>query len=436
MKEASAAPAKRIRWGWVVFVLLVLALIVLMVVHLLRSKPAKQGTPAQVVTVSAAQLGDMPETLDALGTVTPYATVTVLPQLSGYLTQVAYREGQDVQKGQLIAQIDPRQYQITKQSAQAQLAKDQATLDQACSDLARYAQLNEQKSIAAQTYTDQQFAVQQAEAAVKADRATIAQADLDLDYCRITSPVTGRVGLRLVDVGNYVTASSTTGIAVITQMSPTSVEFSIPQNALGNVLQRFNAQGGKLPVTAYASDTGPTGKPIATGELYAINNQMATSTGTVTLRANFENADERLFPNEFVNVKLLVDTLHDAVLVPAPAVQSGAPGNYVYLVNAAGNTVSVHKVTIGPSDGKKTVILTGLAQGDKVVTDGMDRLSDGARIRGVPPRAASGAAAGGAGDASGAAGTAAGASGAHAHHGAHAHGAASGASAGQAAAAS
>lgn len=202
------------------------------------------------------------------------------------------------------------------------------------------------------------------------------------------------------------------------------------------MLQRFNAQGGKLPVTAYASDTGPTGKPIATGELYAINNQMATSTGTVTLRANFENADERLFPNEFVNVKLLVDTLHDAVLVPAPAVQSGAPGNYVYLVNAAGNTVSVHKVTIGPSDGKKTVILTGLAQGDKVVTDGMDRLSDGARIRGVPPRAASGAAAGGAGDASGAAGTAAGASGAHAHHGAHAHGAASGASAGQAAAAS
>ena len=195
----------------------------------------------------------MPETLSELGTVTPVATVTVLPQLSGYLTAVGYREGQDVQKGQFLAQIDPRQYEISKQQAEAQLAKDKASLAQARADLARFTQLNERKSIAEQTYVDQKFLVQQDEAAVKADEANIAQFDLDLAYCRITAPVSGRVGLRLVDPGNYVTASSQPGIVVITTMKPTTVQFTVPQNALGNVLQRFNS-GARLPVSAYSSD--------------------------------------------------------------------------------------------------------------------------------------------------------------------------------------
>ncbi|MBV8628733.1 MAG: efflux RND transporter periplasmic adaptor subunit, partial [Paraburkholderia sp.] len=295
------------------------------------------------------------------------------------------------QKGQFLAQIDQRQYEISKRQAEAQLAKDKASLAQARSDLARFTQLNERKSIAEQTYVDQQFLVQQDEAAVKSDEANIAQFDLDLAYCHITAPVSGRVGLRLVDPGNYVTASSQPGIVVITQMKPTTVEFTVPQNQLSNVLQRFNS-GDELPVTAYSSDNT---RKLATGTLYALNNQMATATGTVTLRATFPNDDEALFPSEFVNVKLLVDTMQNAVLVPTPAVQNGAPGDYVYLVNAD-NTVSVRKVTLGPGDGQHTVITAGLVAGNVVVTDGMDRLSDGAKIKPstARPAAASGAAAG------------------------------------------
>jgi multidrug efflux system membrane fusion protein len=344
--------------------------------HVMHRKAPRVRHSAQAVTVAPATRGDMPETLSALGTVTPIATVTVLPMLSGYLTDVAYQEGQDVAKGQLLAQIDSRQYEIDKQQAEAQLAKDSASLAQAQSDLARYRQLSEQKSIAQQTYFDQQFLVQQDEAAVKLDKASIAQYALDLIYCHIQSPIDGRVGLRLVDRGNYVTASSSTGVAVITQMKPTTVEFTVPQDAFGGVSRRLHA-GVKLPVTVYGSDDN---KEIATGTLYAVSNQVATSTGTVMVRAMFTNDDETLYPNEFVNVKLLVDVLQNTVLVPTAAVQNGAPGDYVYLVNAD-ETVSVQKVTTGPSDGKNTAILAGLAQGDRVVTDGMDRLSDGANIR-------------------------------------------------------
>ncbi|WP_084688403.1 efflux RND transporter periplasmic adaptor subunit [Paraburkholderia oxyphila] len=374
--KAPDAPPPRKRRGRWILALIVLALIALVVVHVLRGKKPVRAAAPQVVTVAPATLGAMPVTLDALGTVTPVATVTVLPQLSGYLTEVGYREGQDVVKGQFLAQIDPRQYEISKEQAEAQLAKDRASLAQARADLERYAQLHAKQSIAEQTYTDQQFLVAQDEAAVKSDIANIKQFELDLIYCRITAPVSGRVGLRLVDPGNYVTASSSTGIAVITQMKPTTVQFTVPQNSLSDVLQRVNA-GAQLPITVYSSDNT---KELATGTLYAISNQMATATGTVTLRASVPNDDEALFPNEFVNVKLLVDTMDNAVLVPTPAVQSGAPGDYVYLVNAD-NTVSVHKVTLGPSDGQHTVIVAGLAAGQRVVTDGLDRLNDGAKIQ-------------------------------------------------------
>ncbi|NPT37549.1 efflux RND transporter periplasmic adaptor subunit [Paraburkholderia xenovorans] len=387
MSEAPSTPVKRPRRGRIVLAVVVLALIALVAFHLLRSKAPKPGVAPQVVTVSTATTGSMPETLSELGTVTPVATVTVLPQLSGYLTAVGYREGQDVQKGQFLAQIDPRQFEISKRQAEAQLAKDKAALAQARADLARFTQLNERKSIAEQTYADQQFLVQQNEAAVKADEANVAQFELDLIYCHITAPVSGRVGLRLVDPGNYVTASSQPGIAVITTMKPTTVEFTVPQTALDKVLRRTNS-GAQLPVTVFSSDNS---RQLATGTLYAINNQMATATGTVTLRATFANEDEALFPNEFVNVRLLVDTLQNAVLVPTPAVQSGAPGDYVYLVNAD-DTVSVRKVTLGPGDGQHTVIASGLAAGNVVVTDGMDRLSDGVKIKASAARPASGSA--------------------------------------------
>jgi len=367
------------RWivGAVVAIVVVFALI-----HLFeRKKPIRAAAP-QAVKVAQAALGDMPETLTELGTVSPVATVTVLPQLSGYLTEVGYREGESVKKGQFLAQIDPRQYEIDLQQSQAALLKDQSTLDQARSDLARYSDLRAQKAIAEQTVTDQEYTVKQDAAQVKSDEANIAQYKLDLIYCHITAPVAGRVGLRLVDPGNYVTASSSTGIVVITTIKPTTVEFTIAQNDVAKVVERFNS-GAKLNVSAYTSDNN---RPIATGTLYAISNQMASSTGTVTLRAEFANDDEALFPNEFVNVTMLVDTLRQAVLVPTPAVLSGAPGDYVYLVNAD-DTVAVRKVTLGPSDGTNTAILSGLAAGDTVVVDGTDRLSGGAKISIAAPPA-------------------------------------------------
>jgi membrane fusion protein, multidrug efflux system len=383
--QAVQAPRKhRMKW---ILAAVAAVLIALVLVHLFTRKPPARSAPSQVVKVAQAVSGDMPETLTELGTVSPIATVTVLPQLSGYLTEVGYREGQDVSKGQFLAQIDPRQYEIDLQQAQAQLLKDQSVLAQARSDLARYEQLRAQKAIAEQTVADSEFAAEQDEAQVKTDEANVAQFKLDLVYCRITAPLAGRVGLRLVDPGNYVTASSSTGIVVITTMKPTTVEFTVAQNDLDKVIQRVNS-GAKLPVSAYTSDNT---RKIATGTLYAISNQMATSTGTVTLRATFPNDDEALFPNEFVNVTMLVDTLNQAVLVPTPAVLSGAPGDYVYLANAD-QTVSVHKITPGPSDGKNTAITSGLAVGDTVVIDGTDRLTDGAKISIAKAGAASGAA--------------------------------------------
>jgi multidrug efflux system membrane fusion protein len=383
---SSATDRKGHRTRWIVGAIVVILVIFVVVRLLERKKPARAAAP-QVVKVSKAARGDMPETLSELGTVSPVATVTVLPQLSGYLTEVGYKEGQDVKKGQFLAQIDPRQYEIDLQQAQAALLKDQASLDQAHSDLSRYHELRAQKAIAEQTVTDQEFTVKQDEAQVKSDEANIAQFKLDLIYCRITAPVAGRVGLRLVDPGNYVTASSSTGIVIITTLKPTTVEFTVAQNDLAKVVERFNS-GAKLPVTAYTSDND---REIATGTLYALGNQMATSTGTVTLRADFANEDEALFPNEFVNVKILVDTLSQALLVPTPAVLSGAPGDYVYLVNSD-DTVSVRKVALGPSDGTNTAILSGLSVGDTVVVDGTDRLTDKAKISVAPPASAAPAA--------------------------------------------
>jgi multidrug efflux system membrane fusion protein len=330
----------------------------------------------QAVGVAKVVSGSMPEVLDELGTVTPVAAVTVVPQLSGYLTQVAFKQGAEVTKGQFLAEIDPRPYEIMLEQYQASLAKDTATLAQARSDLARYELLARQQSIAEQQVTDQQFLVKEDEAAVQLDQANIASARLDLTYCHITSPISGRIGLRLVDPGNYVTPASTTGIAVVTTISPTTVIFSVPQTQLAPVLERLG-QGAVLPAAAYSSND--TTK-LEEGTLMAVNNQMNTSTGMVELRARFPNTDKKLFPNEFVNVHLLVNTLKHAALVPSQAVQDGVPGTYVYVVNA-NDTVSVQPVTTGVSNGIDTVITKGLTPGQTVVVDGVDRLTGGAKVR-------------------------------------------------------
>jgi membrane fusion protein, multidrug efflux system len=369
---------------WIV-VLVALILIGFMLWHVIAQKPHARAVAAQVVTVAQATRGDMPVILNELGTVTPTATITVMPNqaVSGYLTEVPFKEGQDVEKDQLLAQIDPRPYQAALDQAIGTLQRDQGSLDEAKMDLARYQNLVTTNAIARQQAEDQVYVVHQNEGTVKLDQAAIETAKLNLAYCHITSPVAGRVGLRLVDPGNYITGSSSTGLATITTIKPTTVQFTVAQNDLTKVVQRFRTAGVKLPVTAYTSDNS---EKLATGTLYAINNQMTVSAGTVTLRAMFANDDEALSPYEFVNIQLLVDTLRQAVLVPTSAVLSGAPGNYVYLVDK-NDTVSVHKVMLGPSDGKNTVISDGLNVGDAVVTEGTDRLSDGARIKVAAPSA-------------------------------------------------
>ncbi len=364
----------RRRSYWSLAVLLILLAAFIIWRHEGGTKVAHGAAP-QAVGVAKAVTGSMPVTLDELGTVTPTATVTVLPQISGYLTEVPFTEGQMVAQGQLLAQIDPRPYQIQLEQDEATLAKDTATLGQAQSDLARYEQLLRQNSIQAQTVTDARFLVAADRAATEADQANIDTARLNLTYCHITSPVAGRVGLRLVDPGNYVTSGSSTGIAVVTTVSPTTVLFSVAQSDLAPVLVRAG-QGASLAATAYASDD--TTK-LEDGVLSAVDNQVDTATGMVKLRATFPNTDGALFPNEFVNVHLLVNTLTNVVLVPAPALQTGAPGAYVYVVNPD-KTVSVQPVTVGPTDGINTVITKGVAAGDVVVTDGVDRLSDGAKV--------------------------------------------------------
>jgi membrane fusion protein, multidrug efflux system len=341
---------------------------------------AQHAPPAATVGVAKAASGDMPVVLDELGTVTPDATVTVLPQISGYITQVAFTEGEDVKQGQFLVQIDPRPYQIQLEQYEAAFAKDSSVLAQGKSDLARYERLLAQDSISEQTVSDQRFLVEQQTAAVASDQANIDSAKLDLVYCHIVSPVDGRVGLRLVDIGNYVTASSTTGLLVVTTMSPTTVVFSVAQTNLSPILVRLG-QGAQLSATAFASDD--TTK-LEDGMLSAVDNQVNTSTGMVKLRASFPNTDEQLFPNEFVNVHLLVDTMHDAVLVPNNAVQTGSPGTYVYVLQPD-NTVHVQPVTTGPSDANNVVITKGLNVGDVVVVDGLDRLADGMKVQVTNP---------------------------------------------------
>ena len=376
-----------LRYG---ILLLVVAALVLWLVF--RSGPQapttgrfQSGGPTPVGT-AAVEKGDMPVTLSGLGTVTPLAMVTIRTQINGQLIEVAFKEGQMVNKGDFLAQIDPRPYQVALEQAQGQLAKDQALLKNSELDLTRYRTLVAQNSIARQTADTQVAVVQQNRGTVQADQAQVDTQKLNLTYCRIVAPVGGRVGLRQVDPGNYVQTSDANGIVVITQLQPISVIFTLPEDSLQAVLRRVRG-GQTLTVTAF--DRSGTNR-LDTGRLDTIDNQIDTSTGTVKLRATFDNPDQTLFPNQFVNIQLLVDTLRGADLIPNAAVQRGAPGTFVYVVKPD-ETVAAQPVTLGPGDDKRIVVTKGLEPGQLVVTDGADRLKDGAKVR-VAQNAAAGAA--------------------------------------------
>jgi multidrug efflux system membrane fusion protein len=334
------------------------------------------------VRVAPATLGDMPLTIDALGTVTPFETVTIRTQIAGTLQNVGFTEGQIVKAGDFIAQIDPRPYEAALAQAQGQLAKDTALLGQAQGDLTRFQQLAKQDSIAQQQVADQIALVAQDKAAIATDQAMVKTAELNVAYTHIVSPVTGRVGLRLVDPGNYLQPSDANGIVVITQIDPISVVFTTPEDNLPRISARLNS-GAKLPVTVLDRDNVHS---LATGTLTTYDSQIDVTTGTIRMRATFANPDGVLFPEQFVNVRLLVDTMTGVTLAPNAAVQLGAAGNFVYLLND-NSTVSKRDIVIGPNDGKRTVISSGLAAGDKVVIDGVDRLRDGAKVNVVdnPP---------------------------------------------------
>jgi len=342
-----------------------------------------QAGALQSVGAATIAPGNIRILVNALGTVSPLATVTVQTQISGQLTEVAFKEGQIVHKGDFLAQIDARPYEILKAQYEGQLAHDQGLLAQAQMDLKRYQTLVQQNSIARQQAEDQAYLVQQYEGLVRVDQAQIDAQALNVSYCRIVSPVTGRIGLRLVDPGNYVQTSSASSIAVVTELQPISVLFSVAEDYLPEIMPQMTA-GAKLEVTAF--DRSNT-KQLGVGEVTAVDSQIDTTTGTVKLRAQFDNADNALFPNQFVNAQLLVRTLENVVTVPTAAIQRGLPGStsgggagsFVYLLNAD-NTVSVRQITIGATDGSLTAVNSGLSAGDRVVVDGADRLRDGLHV--------------------------------------------------------
>ncbi len=335
---------------------------------------AARGAP-QPVGFATIGTGDIRIVLNELGTVTSLDTVTVVTQIAGQLQDIGFKEGQVVKKGDFLAQIDPRPYQAALEQARGTLAHDQGLLAQAQSDLKRFQTLGRQDSIAQQQLDDQRYLVQQYTGTVKTDQGTVDNAQLNLSYCRIVSPIDGQAGLRQVDLGNYVQTASTGGLVVITQMQPISVLFSVPEDNLPDILQRVRG-GATLPVEAY--DRANT-RLLAPGQLGTIDNVIDTTTGTLKLRALFTNPDELLYPNQFVNARLLVNTMANTVRVPVPAVQRGEPGTFVYLINA-NNTVSVRPIEVGPTDGGFQAVLSGLTPGDRVVTDGTDRLRDGAAV--------------------------------------------------------
>lgn len=337
---------------------------------------ARRGAGGTTVGVAVAEQADVPIVVEALGTVTPSATATVRAQVSGVLQQVLFREGQTVKAGQLLATVDPRPYEMALMQASGQRQRDDAQLDNARLTLERYRTLLAQDSIARQDVDTQAALVRQLEGTAATNRAAEGSARLNLAYSRVTAPIAGRVGLRVVDVGNVVGPGDANGLAVITQTAPIDIAFSLPQDRVPEVQARI-AEGAELAVTAYDRSRA---QALATGRFLTLDNQIDVQTGTVRAKARFANPGEALFPNQFVNVRLVLRTLRGAVVVPVAALRTRSSGDYVYVLDEASRSVALRPVTRGPATDDRIVIASGLKVGEKVITEGADRLKDGARV--------------------------------------------------------
>lgn len=343
------------------------------------AKRDAKSRPLPVLVAKAVQQ-DMNVYIDALGTVTPRNAVTVKARIDGQLMNVYFREGQLVKAGELLAEIDPRPFEVQLAQASGQLAKDKAALENAQVDLGRYRTLLEQDSIARQQVDTQEALVRQSRAAIAVDQGQVDNARLQLTYCRITAPISGRVGLRQVDPGNMIHAADATGIVTITQLQPITVLFNIPEDNLPAVVKRTRSSGA-VPIEAY--DRQRTTK-LATGALLTLDNQIDTATGTIKLRGEFKNDDNALFPNQFVNIRMFVDVRKNAVAIPAAAVQRGRNENYVFVVKSD-DSVVLRPIKTGVTEGETVAVADGLHAGELVVVDGADKLRDGAKVKTVTP---------------------------------------------------
>jgi membrane fusion protein, multidrug efflux system len=370
------------RWTW----LAVISLLIVVIGYFLLTRildardaaakaAAAANRPGVPVSAAVAKRGDLNRYLTAIGTVTAFNTVTVKTRVDGQIVKVAFTEGQTVHQGDLLVEIDPRPYQAALDQAIGTLAKDRATLLNAQITLGRDQTLLRDQVIAAQDYDNQKAVVGQSVGTVASDKANIAAAKVNVIYTRITAPITGRIGLRLVDVGNIVHAADTTGLAVITQLQPIAVDFSIPEDNLPQVIKDLRA-GQELPVDAFDRDLKAQ---LATGTLETFDSQIDQTTGTIKMKAVFPNTDYSLFPNQFVNVKVLVDTLHDTLLVPAAAVQRNPQGTFVYVVKPD-NTIEVRTVAVAATQGDVVALNSGVTAGEKLVTDGLDKVQAGTKV--------------------------------------------------------